>query len=230
MNKMKKFMTILACFAFILVGCVALTACGGSTTPTMTEADFLKGIEAGSVKLTGNVTISKTVEITEEVTIDLNGFSIKESMDYDEGARNMFLIKTNGNLAVKGEGNVTTDDLYIFTVTGSTTSDASLTVEGGNYQADCTIVYVTKGKADIKGGEYKIVASDPANQEKYAKTYTLNTLDPNTDGTITVYAGKFHGFNPKDPINDAKVDSNSTVDPSESTTTAETVYTVTVNA
>lgn len=229
MKKMKKIISILACFAFILVGGVVFAACGGPTVvEAKTEEEFLKGIEKGAVvKLTGDITLTETVEVSKKVTIDLNGFEIKEEMNYSDGKLNMFVINSKGNLTVKGEGKMTSDDLYIFTVSGATSSDAYLTIEGGTYQADCTIVYVTKGKADIKGGEYKVVNTQ---HPDYAKIYTLNTLDPNVDGTITVYAGKFHGFNPKDPINDAKVDANSTVDAAEDTTNPGTVYTVTVNA
>lgn len=201
---MKKFLSICLCLALVIAGGLTLTACGKDKAKVMSEEDFLKAIttataaeaESHVVKLTGDVTLSKAVSVDKAFTIDLNGHEIKENVTWDDDDRNkeaMFLIKENGKLTVKGSGAVTSDDLYIFWLAGTTKAGTTLTVEGGDYQADCSVVYVTAGTATVTGGTYKIVNDEHPNYVDYM----LNIKnDKQATSDIVVKGGTFHGFNP----------------------------------
>ena len=220
---MKKFLSIMACLAFVLVGGIALSACCDQTK-TMTEEDFLAAIaQEEEVKLTGNLNLTEKVTVSKTLTIDLNGFNITEEITYEKDVKNtLFKIVDNGNLTIKGKGSIVSDDLYIFKIDGTTKENAKLTIEDGSYQASCSVVYAKKGTAEIKGGSYKIVNAEHPDYVKHM----LNTQDPNENATITVSGGTFYGFNPADTQNDAKVKQGFKVSPDETTSDKEKTYTV----
>ena len=192
---MKKLLSILACFAFVIVGGIALVACGEEEPAKMSEADFLTAIQTkDEVVLTGDVNLTKTVVIDKEVTINLNGKSITEGMTWKQNDPGktlaMFQIVDGGELTVKGDGKVTSDDLYIFPVKGSEENhSAKLVIEDGSYKTFCSVVQVSYGAAEVKGGAYEITNSD------YTK-YTLNLIDNRVNATITVTGGTFKNYDP----------------------------------
>lgn len=223
---MKKFLSIMACLAFVLVGGIALSACCDQTK-TMTEEDFLAAIEQEEeVKLTGNLNLTEKVTVNKKLTIDLNGFNITEGITCTDDDYILFEIAEGGELTVKGNGSVVSDDLYIFALKGTTNTGAKLVIESGSYQTDCTIVHGYHGTADIKGGSYKIVNAEHPDYVKHM----LNTQDPNDNATITVSGGTFYGFNPNDNINDARVAPGYEVSPSGTSTDTSKTYTVSKSA
>ena len=193
---MKKFLSICVCLALVLVCGLTIVGCGKDKAKVMSQADFEKAIadakESEVVKLAGDVTLSKAVEIGKKVKIDLNGHKITEDVEYktqnDAQHTTMFLINQNGDLTVGGNGSVETDDLIIFWLNGTTKTDAKLQIEAGEYIGDeSDVVYVTGGTATITGGSYKIDT-----QVKY----TLNLQDNNANADIVVKGGTFHNYDP----------------------------------
>ena len=198
----KRFVSALACFACVVTGGIALSACGKKATIVENEEQFVEAVaKGGDIQLGSNITLSKALTISKDVTLDLNNKTIGENYAYDKSnndTKTMFLISEGGSLTVKGEGKVTTDDLYVFMVNGSDKGDdAHLFVENGSYTADCSVVYVTYGSAEVKGGNYKI---ENSNHPEYIK-YMLNLKDENGlagKATIVVTGGSFTGYNPAD--------------------------------
>ena len=202
---MKKFLSILVCLTLVALGGLSLVACGKDKTKTISQADFEKAIadakETDVVKLAGDVTLSKAININKKVTIDLNGHKIMEDVEYktqnDADHTTMFLINENGDLTVKGSGKVETDDLIIFWVHGTTKTDSKLLIESGEYVGDeSDVVYVTAGTATITGGIYKI--------DKQVK-YTLNLKDNAPNAEIIVKGGTFHNYDPSNSASENPV-------------------------
>lgn len=194
---MKKFLSICICLTLVLVGGLTFFACGKEKPKTISQADFEKAIadakDSEVVKLSGDVTLNKAVKIDKKVAIDLNGHKISENVEYksqnDAEHTTMFLINKNGDLTVKGNGKMETDDLLIFWLSGTSKTDAKLQIEAGEYVGDETdVVYVTGGTATITGGTFKV--------DKQVK-YTLNINDDKTEvSDIVVKGGTFHNYNP----------------------------------
>ncbi len=198
----KRFISALACFACVATGGIALSACGKKATVVETEDQFIEAVaKGGSVQLGKNITLTKALTISKDVTIDLNNKNINETYEYDKSkndTKSMFRVDEGGSLTVKGEGKVASNDLYIFWLNGSEQGDdAHLSIEGGSYTADCSVVYVTYGSAEVKGGDYKIENSA---HPEYIK-YMLNLKDENGKAgkaSIVVTGGSFTGYNPAD--------------------------------
>ena len=202
---MKKFLSICVCLALVLIGGFTLVGCGKDKPKTMSQADFEKAIAEAKttdvVKLSGDLTLSKAVEISKKVAIDLNGYKITEDVKYetnnDAQHTTMFLINKNGDLTVSGNGRVETDDLILFWLHGTTKTDAKLQLEAGEYIGDeSDVVYVTGGTATITGGTYKI--------DSHVK-YTLNLQDNNVNSEIVVKGGTFYNYNPKESASEKPV-------------------------
>lgn len=190
---MKKIITGIAAMSMLLAGGAALAGCGEQATMVGSEQAFIEALEkGGTVKLDGDIELTKTLKVDKKVVLDLNGKNLTENIS-DGNSISMFWVSAGGDLRVKGDGSATSDDKYIFCVEGSKTGDdAKLVVEGGNYTDYCSIVSVNYGEAEVKGGEYKVT------RPEYEK-YTLNLLDKSgKDGTakIVVTGGKFTKYNP----------------------------------
>lgn len=198
----KRFVSALACLACVVTGGIALSACGKKATVVENEEQFVEAVtKGGSIQLGKDITLSKALTISKDVTLDLNNKTLGEDYAYDKTNKDtttMFYIAEGGSLTVVGEGKVTSNDLYIFWVKGSDSGDdARLSVEGGTYTADCSVVYVTYGSAEVKGGKYKI---ENSNHPEYIK-YMLNLKDENGKAgkaTIVVTGGSFTGYDPAD--------------------------------
>ncbi len=198
----KRFISALACFACVVTGGIALSACGKKATVVESEEQFIEAVaKGGSIQLGKDISLSKALTISKDVTIDLNNKNISETYNYDKSkndSTSMFHVVEGGSLTVKGDGKVTTDDLYVFWVKGTDSgNDAHLAVEGGSYTADCSVVYVTYGSAEVKGGKYKI---ENSTHPEYIK-YMLNLNDENGHAgkaKIEVTGGSFTGYDPAD--------------------------------
>lgn len=206
---MKKFLSIMACFALVLVGGIALAACGSKdkekTPTTMSEAEFLTAIETataeggdGIVKLTGDLRLTQTVTVKAEYTLDLNGKTITaDGTDYNY---DVFDI-TTGKLTVTGNGTINvTGAAYVFGVyntayDGVDKTETSLVIENGSFKTvAATAVHIWYGKVEIKGGTFD---ADP--EDKWNHTYVLNCQDKNIARcSFEVTGGTFVGFNPED--------------------------------
>ena len=135
------------------------------------------------------ITVLVPIVITENKTYDLTGLTV-----VGENVYPIFRIQNNAEVTVKGEGTITNDD-YVFVVGASDSSSAgNLTIESGVYTGTTTVASVTKGLLTIKGGEFKVNASE------YGATYMINCIDANYNddsANVEIYGGTFVGFDPE---------------------------------
>ena len=160
-------------------------------------------IENTVVKLTTDIVVTETTIVSKNITIDLNGYTIKNTEDiWNEDAKSWSLISVrNGGILTlldssdAGTGTLLAKENDCFAV--DVRNGGMLIVESGNYIGNISSVYVHSGIAYINGGYYKVQQISGANG--YAET--INCYDANfKNGTATVIisGGSFYNFNPTD--------------------------------
>ena len=158
----------------------------------------------GEAKLAADVdiTVSKSISLGEgkEVTLDLNGHKISNSVDLwkdSEPAQVCVVSVDGGTLTIKGEGGVAAkaDDCYTFNVR----KGGKLVIEDGEYVGNISVIQVQEGLVEISGGKFSLIQTWPSVGNGY--DYTINLIDAaGKDGTANaiVTGGCFYKFDPSD--------------------------------
>ena len=158
----------------------------------------------GEAKLADDVdiTVSKSISLGDgkEVTLDLNGHKISNSVDLwkdSEPAQVCVVSVDGGTLTIKGEGGVAAkaNDCYTFNVKNG----GKLVIEGGEYVGNISVIQVQEGLVEISGGKFSLIQTWPSVGNGY--DYTINLIDKaGKDGTANaiVSGGYFYKFDPSD--------------------------------
>ena len=158
----------------------------------------------GEAKLADDVdiTILESVAVAEgkEITLDLNGHKISNSVDLwkdSEPVRNCVICVDGGTLTIKGEGGVAAkaNDCYTFNVR----KGGKLVIEGGEYVGNISVIQVQEGLAEVSGGKFSLIQTWPSVGNGY--DYTINLIDKaGKDGIANaiVSGGYFYKFDPSD--------------------------------
>ena len=158
----------------------------------------------GEAKLAADVdiTVSKSISLGEgkEVTLDLNGHKISNSVDLwkdSEPAQVCVISVDSGTLTIKGKGGVAAkaNDCYTFNVKNG----GKLVIEDGEYVGNISVIQVQEGLVEISGGKFSLIQTWPSVGNGY--DYTINLIDAaGKDGTANaiVTGGCFYKFDPSD--------------------------------
>ena len=160
-------------------------------------------IENTIVKLTSDIIVTETAIVSKNITIDLNGYTVKNTEDiWNEDAKSWSLISVrNGGILTlldssdAGTGTLLAKENDCFAV--DVRNGGMLIVESGNYIGNISSVYVHSGITYINGGYYKVQQISGTNG--YAET--INCYDANfKNGTakVIVSGGSFYNFDPTD--------------------------------
>lgn len=160
-------------------------------------------IENTVVKLTNDIVVTKTTTVSKNITIDLNGYTIKNTEDiWNEDAKSWSLISVcNGGILTlldssdAGTGTLLAKENDCYAV--DVRNGGILVIESGTYIGNISSVYVHTGTAYINGGYYKVQQISSANG--YGET--INCYDANfKNGTarVIISGGSFYNFNPTD--------------------------------
>lgn len=160
-------------------------------------------IDSTVVKLTSDIVATETIIVSKNITIDLNGYTIKNTEDiWNEDAKSWSLIsvRNNGILTLLDSSNASTGTLLAkendcFAV--DVCNGGMLIIESGNYIGNISSVYVHTGTAYINGGHYKVQQISSING--YGET--INCYDANfKNGTakVIISGGSFYNFDPMD--------------------------------
>lgn len=160
-------------------------------------------IENTVVKLTSDIVATESTTVSKNITIDLNGYTIKNTEDiWDTSAEIWSLISVrNGGILTlldssdAGTGTLLAKENDCFAV--DVRDGGMLIIESGNYIGNISSVYVYSGIAYINGGYYEIQQISGANG--YGET--INCYDANfKNGTaqVIISGGSFYNFNPTD--------------------------------
>ena len=159
---MKKILATMLALVMALALCTTVWADGdGTASGSMTGVEFLAKAKDGVITLTGDVTLTSTLEITNgnNVTIDLNGNTVTSSLSTAIKVFNGYLTvkntaNTSGKISATGEA---------FRLVGnnnpatweSASTPAELVIEKGvevESSADCSVYLYGKGaKVDVYG-------------------------------------------------------------------------------
>ena len=160
-------------------------------------------IENTVVKLTSDIVVTETTTVSKNITIDLNGYTIKNTKDiWNESAKIWSLISVrNGGILTlldssdAGTGTLLAKENDCFAV--DVCDGGMLIIEGGTYVGNISSVYVYSGTAYINGGYYKV--QQISNVNGYGET--INCYDANfKNGTakVIISGGSFYNFDPTD--------------------------------
>lgn len=180
-------------------------AAGGKTatcTVTVTLADMRVHVSSAAdlenalkkdcdIVLDGNIETAEHFEVEHTVSLDLNGKTVTQTEEKD----NALFEVTTSKLTVKGEGTISAKH-YVFRVGADPDKEGEIILENGTYTTEsASVISVTRGAAQIKGGDYSVTYSG-------GDKWVVNAYDNNIGETeITVTGGTFHGFNPADKAN-----------------------------
>ena len=160
-------------------------------------------IENTIVKLTSDIVVAETTIVSKNITIDLNGYTIKNAEDiWNEDAKSWSLISVrNGGILTlldsseAGTGTLFAKENDCYAV--DVRNGGMLIVESGTYIGNISSVYVHSGIAYINGGYYKVQQTSGING--YGET--INCYDANfKNGTaqVVISGGSFYNFDPAD--------------------------------
>ena len=160
-------------------------------------------IENTVVKLASDIVVAESIIVSKNITIDLNGYTIKNTEDiWNESTKSWSLISVrNGGILTlldsseSGNGTLYAKENDCFAV--DVRNGGILIVEGGTYIGNISSVYVHSGTAYINGGYYKVQQTSGLNG--YGET--INCYDANfKNGTakVIISGGSFYNFNPTD--------------------------------
>lgn len=161
----------------------------------------------GTAKLAADVdiTVLESVSVDEgkEVTLDLNGHKISNSVDLwkdSKPSRNCVISVDGGTLTIKGDGGVAAkaNDCYTFDVR----KGGKLVIEGGEYAGNVSVIQVQEGLAEVSGGKFSLIQTwSGAGPD--GCDYMINMIDSeytagNANAVVT--GGEFVKFNPADCV------------------------------
>lgn len=160
-------------------------------------------IENTVVKLTSDIVVAETTVVSKNITVDLNGYTVKNTEDIwndDTKTWSLISVRNGGILTLldssdAGTGTLCAKENDCFAV--DVRNGGMLIIESGNYIGNISSVYVHSGTAYINGGYYKVQQISGING--YGET--INCYDANfKNGTATVIisGGSFYNFNPTD--------------------------------
>ena len=160
-------------------------------------------IENTVVKLTSDVVVTEAVTVSKNITIDLNGYTVKNTEDiWNESEKIWSLISVrNGGILTlldsseSGTGTLLAKENDCFAI--DVRDGGILIIESGNYVGNISSVYVYSGTAYINGGYYEV--QQISNINGYGET--INCYDANfKNGTakVVISGGSFYNFNPTD--------------------------------
>lgn len=160
-------------------------------------------IENTVIKLTSDIVVAEPTIVSKKITIDLNGYKIKNTEDiWNESTRSWSLISVrNGGILTlfdssdAGTGTLHAKENDCFAV--DVCNGGMLIVESGTYIGNISSVYVHTGTAYINGGSYKVQQTSSING--YGET--INCYDANfKNGTakVVISGGSFYNFDPTD--------------------------------
>ena len=158
-----------------------------------TLADAIRLAAKGkTITLLTDVEQNTQLTINKNITLDLNGKTIKNTQDIWGDKANAILSITNGaKVTITGDGTIDAkeNDCYtIYVVKGD------LTIENGTFYGNVSVVQVEEGTLSVKGGTF-----DLHQKWEGSSKYLFNCIDDayaNGSANVAISGGTFVGFDP----------------------------------
>lgn len=153
----------------------------------------------GEVTLSEDVTSTNVIEVVRDLTIHLNGHTLKY-----EGDNRLFRVVDGAKLTIYGDDKATSAVVVNSSnLTESTTAayiatayaESNIEINGGLHETNgCTLYHANGGKVVINSGQFAATEQGYNPIGKYGHNYTMNIQG--TDGQIVVNGGSFYKWDP----------------------------------
>lgn len=153
----------------------------------------------GEVTLSEDVTSTNVIEVVRDLTIHLNGHTLKY-----EGDNRLFRVVDGAKLTIYGDDKATSAVVVNSSnLTESTTAayiatayaESNIEINGGLHETNgCTLYHANGGKVVINSGKFAATEQGYNPIGKYGHNYTMNIQG--TDGQIVVNGGSFYKWDP----------------------------------
>lgn len=153
--------------------------------------------DGGLVKLAEDIVLTNYIDITTEVVLDLNGYTLSHPSTSPATYKDVIEVRTGGRLTINGEGEVIAEDGYSIYAAG----DAVVNINGGYYFSWVTAIDARKdAQVTINNGVFEVDGSTNPDGD-FGQVFTLNLRDKKnsyvTDkSNIIVKGGEFYNYNP----------------------------------
>lgn len=153
----------------------------------------------GEVTLSEDVTSTNVIEVVRDLTIHLNGHTLKY-----EGDNRLFRVVDGAKLTIYGDDKATSAVVVNSSnLTESTTAayiatayaESNIEINGGLHETNgCTLYHANGGKVVINSGQFAATEQGYNPIGKYGHNYTMNIQG--ADGEIVVNGGSFYKWDP----------------------------------
>ena len=163
---------------------------------TKTYASLQAAIDAAqagdTVTLLSDVEQNSQLNIDKSITLDLNGKTIKNTVDiWGDNANAILSIKDGAAVAITGNGTMDAKENDCYTIN---VVKGDLTIESGTFYGNISVVQVQEGTLSVKGGTF-----DLHQKWEGSSKYLINCIDDAYVGgsaNVAISGGTFVGFDP----------------------------------
>ena len=164
---------------------------GSKKYETLTDAIRLAG-KGKTITLLTDVEQNTQLAINKDITLDLNGKTIKNTQDIWGDNANAILSITNGaKVTITGNGTIDAKENDCYTIN---VKKGDLTIENGTFYGNVSVVQVEEGTLSVKGGTF-----DLHQKWEGSSKYLFNCIDDayaNGSANVAISGGTFVGFDP----------------------------------
>ena len=158
-----------------------------------TLAEAVAAAEDGqTVRLLADVEQNTQLTIEKSITLDLNGKTIKNTMDiWGDNANAILSIKNGANVTITGNGTIDAKENDCYTIN---VVKGDLTIENGTFYGNVSVVQMEEGTLSVKGGTF-----DLHQKWEGSSMYLFNCIDKAyVDGSanVAISGGTFVDFDP----------------------------------
>lgn len=158
-----------------------------------TLAEAIDAAQDGqTVTLLADVEQNTQLTINKSITLDLNGKTIRNTVDIWGDKANAILSITNGaKVTITGNGTIDAKENDCYTIN---VAKGDLTIENGTFYGNVSVVQVEEGTLSVKGGTF-----DLHQKWEGSSKYLFNCIDSEfTSGNakVAISGGTFVGFDP----------------------------------
>ena len=164
---------------------------GSKKYETLAEAIRLSA-KGKTITLLTNVEQNTQLTIDKNITLDLNGKTIKNTQDIWGEKTNAILSITNGaKVTITGNGTIDAKENDCYTIN---VVKGDLTIENGTFYGNVSVVQVQEGTLSVKGGTFDLHLKWEGSSK-----YLFNCIDDayaNGSANVAISGGTFVGFDP----------------------------------
>ena len=158
-----------------------------------TLADAIHWATKGkTITLLTDVEQNSQLTISKNITLDLNGKTIKNTKDiWGDNANAILSITDDAKVTITGNGTIDAKENDCYTIN---VVKGDLTIENGTFYGNVSVVQVQEGALSVKGGTF-----DLHQKWEGSSKYLFNCIDDayaNGSANVAISGGTFVGFDP----------------------------------